>query len=201
MARSRPAEGFIRERPSPAVEAVLALVIERPSYSYEVWKRFEQRFADLYPLSKARIYQVIDQLLESRLIEELPTEAPSSRQPRVAYRATAEGARSHREWLAASIQEDPRREELLRRLLATGARDARAMLQVIEVYERAYLADLSRDRGPANGATPAPEDRAAELRELLIAEERRLAREAQFKFISFARQHIHAALEDGRTRP
>jgi DNA-binding PadR family transcriptional regulator len=201
MARQRPAEGIVRDRPSPAVEAVLALVIERPSYSYEIWKRFEQRFAGLYPLSKARIYQVIDHLLANGLIEELPAESITARQPRVAYRATAEGARSHREWLAASIQADPRREELLRRLLATGARDARAMLQVIDVYERACLDDVARDgKPPATGALSGA-DEVAELRERLIAEERRLAREAQFQFISYARAHIRAALESARSEP
>lgn len=197
MARQRLAEGIIRDRPSPAVEAVLALVIERPSYSYEIWKRFEQRFAALYPLSKARIYQVIDHLLENGLIEELAAEAPTARQPRVAYRATAEGARSHREWLAASIREDPRREELLRRLLATGARDARAMLQVIDVYERACLDDVARNGRAFDDAALDGDDRVGELRERLIAEERRLAREAQLKFISFARAHIRAALDGG----
>jgi DNA-binding PadR family transcriptional regulator len=201
MAGQRPAEGTLRERPSPAVEAVLALVIERPSYSYEIWKRFEQRFAGLYPLSKARIYQVIDHLLENGLIEELAAESSTSRQPRVAYRATAEGARAHREWLARSIQEDPRREELLRRLLATGARDARAMLQVIEVYERAYLDEVSDGYSASPPpAIPPSEEGVAELRDRLIAEERRLAREAQFKFISFARSHIRAAREDGGDR-
>jgi DNA-binding PadR family transcriptional regulator len=198
MAKQRLAEGIIRDRPSPAVEAVLALVIERPSYSYEIWKRFEQRFSSLYPLSKARIYQVIDHLLANDLIEELATDAPTMRQPRVAYRATAEGARAHREWLAASIQEDPRREELLRRLLATGARDARAMLQVIDVYERTCLDDVARDGRAFADAASDGDDRAGELRERLIAEERRLAREAQLKFISFARAHIRAALDNGR---
>ena len=173
----------------------MALVIERPSYSYEIWKRFEVRFAALYPLSKARIYQVIDQLLENGLIEELPAESSTARQPRLAYRATAEGARTHREWLATSIQEDPRREELLRRLLATGARNARAMLQIIDVYERTYLDDMSHKPGPPSDWAAVAGDRIAELRERLIAEERRLAQEARFKFITFARRHIRAALE------
>lgn len=195
MAAPRATEGSTKERPTPAVEAVLALVIERPSYSFELWRRFEARFGQLYPVSKARIYQVLDQLLRHGLIEQLPAESNTSRQPRVQYRATAEGARAHREWIAASIQDDPLREELLRRLLATGARDARGLLQIVEAYERAYLDDMARGRAGAAEGLPRPLDETAELRERLIAEERRLARDAQLKFITFARRHIRAALD------
>jgi DNA-binding PadR family transcriptional regulator len=198
LAAPRATEGSTKERPTPAVEAVLALVIERPSYSFELWRRFEARFGQLYPVSKARIYQVLDQLLRHGLIEQLPAESTTSRQPRVQYRATAEGARTHRAWIAASIQDDPLREELLRRLLATGARDARGMLQIIEAYERAYLNDMTRKRAGQQDATPRPVDETTELRETLIAEERRLARDAQLKFITFARRHLRAALDSDR---
>ena len=199
MAGQGASEGATRDRPSPAVEAVLALVIERPSYSFELWKRFETRFGQLYPVSKARIYQVIDHLLARGLIEEMSATSSTARQPRVPYRATASGARAHREWIAAGIRDDPRREELLRRLLATGARDARGMLQIIDVYERAYLDDMARKPVSA-GAESLPRDEHVELRDRLIGEERRLALEARVKFIAFARRHIQAALGHGEGR-
>lgn len=206
MAAQRAAEGTARERHAPVVEVVLALVIERPSYSFEIWKRFEARFFELYPLSKTRIYQVVDQLLELKLIEPMNGESSAARQPRSAarqprpsYRATALGARMHREWLVASIQEDPRREELLRRLLGTGASDARAMLQIVDVYERACLDDMAR-KSDAHAAAPVVEDEAAELRDSLIDEERRLAREAQIKFIAYARRRIRAFMDDDASR-
>jgi len=207
MAAQRAGEGTARERHAPVVEVVLALIIERPSYSFELWKRFEARFFELYPLSKTRIYQVVDQLLDLGLIEPMDSESPASRQPRSStrqprpsYRATALGARTHREWLAASIQEDPRREELLRRLLGTGASDARAMLQIVDVYERACLDDMARKSDAHDTAAPPFEDEAAELRDSLIAEERRLAREAQIKFIAYARRRIRAFTDDDAAR-
>jgi DNA-binding PadR family transcriptional regulator len=200
MAAQRVGEGATRERHAPVVEAVLALIIERPSYSFELWKRFEARFLELYPLSKTRIYQSVDQLLDLGLIESMDSDSPATRQPRPSYRATALGARMHREWLAASIQEDPRREELLRRLLGTGARDARAMLQIVDVYERACLDDMARKSAAHDTATPPFEDEAAELRDSLIAEERRLAREAQIKFIAYARRRIRAFMDADASR-
>jgi len=187
-------EGIARDRPSPAVEAVLALVIEQPGYAFQLWKRFEKRFGHLYPVGKPRIYQVVDRLVDQGLVEVLNEDSGSTRQPRTRYRATAEGARRYREWLAGGIRDDPRREELLRRLLATGVNDAPSMLRVVDIYERAYLDDMAHatvvppDNGPAR-------DSVAALRDTLIDEERRLTREAQLKFINFARRLLRAELE------
>lgn len=196
MAAQRSIEGTSDAQPSPVVTAVLALVIERPSYGYELSQRFEERFGTLYPVSRARIYQVLDQLLRQGLVEQMPAipARSSQRQPRPHYRATGVGARAHREWLAAAIQADPRREELLRRLLATSARDARTMLQIVDLYERACLDDMARSPAARDGDEPEQAE-GARLRDLLIAEERRLAHETRLKFISFARRHIQAEIE------
>lgn len=197
MAAQRSIEGSTDAPPSPVVTAVLALVIERPSYGYELSQRFEQRFGGLYPVSRARIYQVLDQLLRQGLVEQMPAvpERGSERQPRPHYRATGAGARRHREWLAAAIQADPRREELLRRLLATSARDARTMLQIVDLYERACLDDMARKPLQTGGGDDVEQADGARLRDLLIAEEHRLSHETRLKFIAFARRHIQAEIE------
>lgn len=197
MAAQRSNEGIADERPSPVVTAVLALVIERPSYGYELSQRFDERFGTLYPVSRSRIYQVLNQLLAQGLIEQLPVEheVQNRRQPKPHYRATPEGARSHRDWMAAAIRDDPRREELLRRLLATSARDARAMLQVVDSYERVCLDEMARssdEAGEQSGGEPAL---GARLRDLLLAEEHRLAHEMRLNFIAFARRHINAEID------
>lgn len=188
MAGQRATEGSDEAALSPVLAAVLALVIERPSYTYELWKRFEARFVELHPLSKGRIYQVVDQLQRRALIEEFDTEPGNVRQPRLRYRATAAGARAHRLWLASTLHDDPRREELLRRLLATGARDARAMLQIVDLYEKACLEDMAL-------RTPAEAVASGDLRDRLVAEERRLAHDARLRFIAFARRVLNAEVE------
>jgi DNA-binding PadR family transcriptional regulator len=190
-------EGIADERPSPVVTAVLALVIERPSYGYELSQRFDQRFGALYPVSRSRIYQVLNQLLEQGLIEQMPVELElqNRRQPKPHYRATPEGARSHRDWMAAAIRDDPRREELLRRLLATGARDARAMLQIVDSYERVCLDEMARS-STGDGAPSSSEPAlGARLRDLLLAEEHRLVHEMRLNFIAFARRQISAEID------
>jgi DNA-binding PadR family transcriptional regulator len=174
---------------------VLALVIERPGYAYQLWKRFEKRFGHLYPVGKPRIYQVVDQLVDQKLVEALKDDSGSARQPKTRYRATPEGARRYREWLAGGIKDDPRREELLRRLLATGVNDARSMLRVVDIYERAYLDDMARAQvAPADDGLE--RDSVAAMRDTLIDEERRLTQEAQLRFINFARRVLRAELEE-----
>jgi DNA-binding PadR family transcriptional regulator len=172
--------------------AVLALVIERPSYGYEVWQRFEARFGEVIDVGASRIYQAFDGLLADGLIEQAPGVAGGSRrQPRPCYRATASGTRAHRAWLAEELRGDPARLELNRRLLATGADDVATLLQVVERYEQACLDEMAalrtdaRPTGSAGGAAGA-------MRERLLAEERRLVLEARMKWILFARRQLEA---------
>lgn len=171
---------------APVGAAVLALVIEKPSYGYEVWQRFEERFGGLLDVGSSRIYQVVNGLLEEGMIEEVPGEAEGSRrQPRPRYRATELGARNHRAWLAQDLREDPTRDELHRRLLATGANDAPVLLEIVDRYERACLDEMA-----ALGPVPAAETSA---RDRLLAEERRLVLEARLKWILFARRLLEQA--------
>ncbi len=166
--------------------AVLALVIEQPSYGYEVWQRFEARFADVIDVGASSIYQAFDGLLEDGLIEQLPGAAGGSRrQPRPCYRATVRGTEAHRAWLAEELRSDPTRLELKRRLLATGADDIPTLLQVVDRYEQACLDEI--------GALPI-ETRSAPtaMRDRLLAEERRLVLEARMKWILFARHQLEA---------
>jgi DNA-binding PadR family transcriptional regulator len=173
--------------------AVLALVIEQPSHGYEVWQRFEARFGGLFDVGSSRIYQAVDALLAEGLIEVLPG-APdgSRRQPRPRYRATADGARAYRGWLAEELHGDPARLELNRRLLATAADDAAALLDVVDRYEQACLDEMAALRTAAAPppSAPAPGDVGATVRDRLLAEERRLVLEARLKWILFARRQL-----------
>ena len=173
---------------APVGAAVLALVIEKPSYGYEVWQRFEERFGDVLEVGSSRIYQVVNALLDDGLIEPVPGgEAGSRRQPKPCYRATELGAREHRRWLAEDLRDDPLRAELRRRLLAVGGDDAATLLEIVDRYEQACLDEMAR-LGHARAET------AAAVRDRLLAEERRLALEARMKWIMFARRQLRQAL-------
>lgn len=171
---------------APVGAAVLALVIEKPSYGYEVWQRFDERFGGLLDVGSSRIYQVVNGLLDEGMIEEVPGDAEGSRrQPRPRYRATAAGARSHRAWLAQELRDDPLRDELRRRLLATSANDAATLRAIVDRYEQGCLDEMAALRADGHAGAAAVHDR-------LLAEERRLVLEARLKWILFARRQLEA---------
>ncbi len=183
--------------------AVLALVIEKPSYGYEVWQRFEERFGSLLDVGSSRIYQVVNALLEEGLIEQVPGRgAGSRRQPKPRYRATALGALEHRRWLAEELRDDPLRTELHRRLLAIGVDDATTMLELVDRYEQACLDEMAQLGGHAPMSADARLSAAA-VRDRLLAEEQRLVLEARLKWILFARRQLQAAAaaDDGIGEP
>jgi DNA-binding PadR family transcriptional regulator len=48
--------------PSLIDHAVLALVIERPSYGYELYERFGRRFGEFLPASQGNVYDALKRL-------------------------------------------------------------------------------------------------------------------------------------------
>src|SRR5271168_3961392 len=76
---------------SPVNWALLGLVIERPSYGYELVKRFQREYEDVLPLSsESHVYTALKALERRGLIEETPGKG-GGRQPKPCYHATATG--------------------------------------------------------------------------------------------------------------
>jgi DNA-binding PadR family transcriptional regulator len=191
--------------------AVLGLLIEKPSYGYEIAQRFDRRFGEFIRASTSNIYATLDRLEREQLIEPLSAQESletSKRQPKVSYRATGKGASGYRGWLAERLQENPERTGLLSRLATTGLLGAEAMLDVIDRYEEQCLQAARRAGVPGPGPTAltdgeedVPQNgQSSELMQRLIAEEQRLAIEAQLRWIVYARSEIRslAANADGR---
>lgn len=130
--------------------AVLGLVIERPSYGYELSKRFEQRFGALLHVSRSHIYAALNSLLGDQLIEPLPTDE-SQRQPKVHYCATAAGAEAFRGWVAEQLHDNVQRSQLLGRIAATGVRGRDEVLTLVDGHEHALAAALGELEGRASG--------------------------------------------------
>lgn len=179
--------------PPPVQLAVLALLIERPTYVYELSQRFDDRFGELLPIATGTVYKAVDGLLRRGLIERmaLDGEEDTRRQPKPHYRATADGARTLRQSLADDMRGDPFQTEMLQRLLSVSVQDARAMLDVVDRYERLCLEQLGSM--PTIAASLGdPGSSFVSLRGELVAEERRLALEAQLKWVAYARSRIGA---------
>jgi DNA-binding PadR family transcriptional regulator len=182
---------------SPVGWALLGLVIERPSYGYELMQRFERTYGDVLELSSpSQIYVALDTLGQRCLIEELPAGSGSGgvvRQPKPHYRATAAGLEHYQEWLFAQMRGERRRSRLFARQLA--ALQPAAALAVIERYEQACLRE-AREIPATTEEEPAGSGLAARL----AGEEERLAVGARLAWVEYARREFTVLGEGGAPR-
>ncbi len=167
--------------------AVLGLVLERPSYGYELVARFDRVFGDqpwVWRVTPQAIYGALNDLERDGLIEPIERDGPrwessTQRRQRQNYRVTGDGARAMRTWLAAPMVSNPSREELLIRLHFGDASDD-ALRELLRRHAEACLEELERI-----AATPA-ESRMQRL----VKEDRRLAVQARLSWIDFARAEL-----------
>lgn len=175
--------------------ALLGLIIERPSYGYDLAERFERAYGGMLSLSSASyIYTSIRELSRRGLIEEVPGKG-GSRQPKPRYRATAEGVRAYQEQLISEVDEDRRRSRLFARKLAVFApREPELALEMIARHRRACLELAARTPlGPQD--QDAPTDLASGLAGRLEAEENRLALDAKIDWLDYAARELTALVE------
>jgi DNA-binding PadR family transcriptional regulator len=176
---------------SPVNWALLGLVIDRPSYPYELAQRFDRTYEGVLALSSvSHVYTALAALKSRRLIEEV-AETRGGEQPRQRYRATMKGIDGYREWLVAQSGEDRRRQQLFVLQLAALTRDPQTALEIVDRYEQACLAEASR---PIGGEPPASPDGTSALLQRLIAEDGRLAIAAKLAWIEYARRELKALL-------
>jgi DNA-binding PadR family transcriptional regulator len=172
--------------------AVLGLLLEQPSYGYEVLVRFRQAFdvAD-WDISPQGLYAALDRLERDGLIEpvDTPPRDASRRQPKTPYRVTPSGAQELRRFLATPMSAEPSRAELLVRLQCVAERDADALLRMLDDHEQACLDELGRIGAEAPAARPAS---GGTLVDRLALEERRLGIQARLLWIDYARHELRA---------
>ena len=130
---------------SPTNWTVLGLVIERESYGWELWKRFDLLYGDVLPVSEPKVYGAIDALLGRGLIELVPVPpgVPSVGEggQRPHYRATREGLERYAEWVIAEARAHHRRSLLFARQLGALAHQPQDALAILDRYEQACLDD------------------------------------------------------------
>jgi DNA-binding PadR family transcriptional regulator len=179
--------------------ALLGLIIERPSYAYELAQRFERVYGDTVVLSSSsHAYTALGALASRSLIEEIAG-THGRRQPKPHYRATALGIDSYRDWLVAQVREDRRRQRLFAIQLAGLARDPEAALEIVAEFEQACLEDAGcipipmrngNRNGDQNGNGTA--DHGSELAGRLLYKDNRLAVAAKIEWLQYAREELEA---------
>jgi DNA-binding PadR family transcriptional regulator len=173
--------------------ALLGLVIERPSYAYELAQRFERTYKDSLSLSSvSHAYTALGTLKERELVEELPG-TRTGRQPKPHYRATAKGLEDYHQWLIGQVAEERKRQRVFLLQLTALTRDPAKAMKIVEDYEQACLDETCATR--IAGARDSPPDDARELQTRLIAEEKRLAIGAKIEWAHYARRELKALAE------
>jgi DNA-binding PadR family transcriptional regulator len=176
--------------------ALLGLVIERPSYGYELAHRFEHAYEGMLHLSGiSYVYTALDTLKRRNMVEEIPG-TRAGRQPKPRYRATAEGLRSYQERLTLQIRDDLRRSRLFARQLAVLAHEPERALEIIERYGAACLEEAGETAVPSPAGSAS--DPVAGLAGRLVSEDSRLALGAKLPWVEYARREFKA-LADSRT--
>ena len=170
--------------------ALLGLVIERPSYGYELAQRFESAYDGMLHLSGiSYVYTALDTLQRRSMIEEIPG-TRSGRQPKPQYRATDHGVLSYKERLTSQIEEDFRRSRLFARQLAVFAHEPAVALEVIDRYGEACLDQAGSATIPRPAESQA--DAVSGLADRLVSEESRLSMGAKLPWVEYARREFRA---------
>jgi DNA-binding PadR family transcriptional regulator len=181
---------------SPINWGLLGLLIQRPSYGYELVQRFERTYGDTLELSsRSQIYTALDSLARRGLIEhaqDVRVEDPV-RQPKLHYRATRDGICAYERWLIEQVSEDERRSRLIAQHFA-----ALPLQHAQRVLERCAVLCLDA----AGRLTAEDDEHRSEnpggLVERLAGEEERLHAGATLSWIEYARSELRAAAS--RTR-
>jgi DNA-binding PadR family transcriptional regulator len=175
--------------------AVLGLVIEKPSHGYEIGQRFDRRFGGFLSVGRSSIYAALATLMDADMIEKMSgrstTGVSRGAKAGASYRATAQGARAYRGWLAERVRNDPQRVEMLGRMTLAGVHSVEAALDFIGRYERECVREAQELSRPVAGAAPGHGGISSVVERLLIEERRRMI-DAQLSWITYARAELRA---------
>jgi DNA-binding PadR family transcriptional regulator len=173
--------------PSLIDSVVLALVIEKPSYGYELHDRLQRRFGEFLSTSLGNVYDALRRLEEDEYVEVAGHSGARGR-PRVNFRATTMGVEANVSWLTERLQEDPQRLGLWSRLASTSLRRADARLRVIDCFEEECSLEARQI------AMPVRDD---DLLGELFVEWRRRMVAAKLEWAAYARSRIRGRAGPG----
>jgi DNA-binding PadR family transcriptional regulator len=172
--------------------ALLGVVIDRPSYAYELAQRFERTYGSALTLSSvSHVYLALGTLKERCLVEEIAG-TRSGRQPKPHYRATVKGIAEYGDWLVEQISEDRQRQRLFVLQLAALSRNPDMALDVIDRVEVTCLTEAGKT-SLSDGSMRS--DDTSNMAGRLVGEENRLAAGAKLAWVQYARTELHALIE------
>lgn len=182
---------------SPVNWALLGLVVDRPSYAYELAHRFDRTYDGALSLSStSHVYTALAALEERGLVEEVPGSS-TGRQPKPRYRAAQGAVELYQQWLIGQLAEERRRQRLFAIELAALMGRPELARGVIDGYEQACLREAS---DPLLSQDANSEEKVSQLADRLIDEENRLAVGAHLAWVQYLRRELQAIGEPASPR-
>lgn len=143
------------ERPSPVLGTVLAAVLERPGYGYDVALRVQEKLGPAWELPISTVYGLLarleDQGLVRREVREVPGDGFRPPETRVTHYATERAEEARRSWLTRPTRRQTLRSEMMAKLASARPGDEPLILAALDEYERDILRMLEaygRDERP-----------------------------------------------------
>ena len=125
--------------------AVLALVVERRGYGYELVQRFEERVGPGWQLNPSAVYPALDQLERGGLVTSAARRGGTRRSPRIVYAPTDVGTAALEAWLGATnAPPEPVRADVHLRIAFARHEHRGALAAQLSAHERACGELLAR---------------------------------------------------------
>jgi DNA-binding PadR family transcriptional regulator len=125
--------------------AVLALIVERRGYGYELVQRFEERVGPGWQLNPSAVYPALDQLERAGFVTSTARHGGTRRSPRIVYAATPPGEVALGAWLSATdAPPEPVRADVHLRIAFGQREHAVALSAQLASHQQACAALLAR---------------------------------------------------------
>jgi DNA-binding PadR family transcriptional regulator len=127
----------VSKNQSPLKGAVLGLLMQGPSYGYQLANRLERQLGPTWTIVRPSLYRMLRALHEEGLISSEPSNETNS--ARIVYRATAAAEPAFATWMASSPPLEQARLQLQARMVVAQLQDLPRLLDALNSYERALF--------------------------------------------------------------
>jgi DNA-binding PadR family transcriptional regulator len=141
-----------------AKNAILGLVIERPSYGYDLARRLEERFGSS-GFAPTGVYSALDQLSSEELVRSAGRRGDGANEraaPRTVYEATPKGIDHFEAWMLGCSSLAPVRDELYMKIALSRPHNLGRLVELARTQEEACLARMDELKRPAGRSRRAP---------------------------------------------
>jgi DNA-binding PadR family transcriptional regulator len=125
---------------SPLKGALLGLLVQGPSYGYELANRLERQLGPSWTIIRPSLYRMLRGLQAEGLISSEPSEQASSDSARIVYRATSSAEPAFVAWMDSPAPLEQARAQLQARMVVARPEDLPRLLVALNGHERELFA-------------------------------------------------------------